>query len=261
MGTTTIHSLRYPEPTDPADVPTDMNELATDVDNALPPVSVSGRWLKGGASGAMSWQPIAAADLSFIGAANGVAGLDSSGKVPVAQLPAGLGGITRIQDSLLGAAAASIDFVSIPATYLHLRLVLAARSDAATTLVNATMRFNSDSTAVYSSIQVLNSAPTTASAQEQASATSLTAATIPAASAPAGSCGTAVIDIPNYAGTSFLKLINGISGYSTGASTGTTTTKNHGGIWGSLTAINRITLLLSSGNYAAGSRATLYGLA
>jgi len=88
MGTTTIHGLRYPEAADPADVPTDMNELATDVDNALPPVSVNGRWLKGGSSGAMSWQPIAVGDLSFAGQPSGVATLDASGKVPAAQLPA-----------------------------------------------------------------------------------------------------------------------------------------------------------------------------
>jgi len=36
MATTPKYALRYPDATDPADVPTDMGELATDVDNALP---------------------------------------------------------------------------------------------------------------------------------------------------------------------------------------------------------------------------------
>ena len=35
MGTTPIYALRYPEPADLADVPTDMHELATDVEAAL----------------------------------------------------------------------------------------------------------------------------------------------------------------------------------------------------------------------------------
>lgn len=35
MGTTPVLALRYPEPTDPADVPTDIHELATDVEAAF----------------------------------------------------------------------------------------------------------------------------------------------------------------------------------------------------------------------------------
>ena len=35
MGTTPTYGLRFPEPADPADVPTDMHELATDVETAL----------------------------------------------------------------------------------------------------------------------------------------------------------------------------------------------------------------------------------
>jgi|SRR5262252_9844307 len=35
MGATPKYALRYPEPADPADVPTDMHELATDVEAAL----------------------------------------------------------------------------------------------------------------------------------------------------------------------------------------------------------------------------------
>jgi hypothetical protein len=35
MPTTPVYALRYPAPADPADVPTDMGELATDVENKL----------------------------------------------------------------------------------------------------------------------------------------------------------------------------------------------------------------------------------
>lgn len=72
MPTTPTYALRYPAATDPADVPTDMGELATDVEAAL-----NGK------------QATAAK-----GTANGYASLDSGGKVPVAQLPASVSGQT-----------------------------------------------------------------------------------------------------------------------------------------------------------------------
>jgi len=58
MGTTPTLLLPYPEPTDPADVPTDMHELADRIE-------------------------------AVRGAATGLASLDASGKVPAAQLPGG----------------------------------------------------------------------------------------------------------------------------------------------------------------------------
>jgi hypothetical protein len=61
MPSTATLLLPYPAPTDPADVPTDMGELAARIETVR-------------------------------GAANGLAGLDATGKVPVAQLPAAAGG-------------------------------------------------------------------------------------------------------------------------------------------------------------------------
>ena len=58
MPTTPTLLLPYPAPTDPADVPTDMGELANQIE-------------------------------AVRGAANGLAALGSDGKVPAAQLPAG----------------------------------------------------------------------------------------------------------------------------------------------------------------------------
>jgi hypothetical protein len=52
----------------------------------LPSPVVNGQWIKG-VGGAAVWQPIAAADLP-VGVANGVAGLDAGGQVPLAQLHA-----------------------------------------------------------------------------------------------------------------------------------------------------------------------------
>jgi hypothetical protein len=70
MGATPKFGLRYPELTDPADVPTDMHELATDTETAFGLFQA----------------------LSARGQPNGYASLDASGLVPAAQLPATGGG-------------------------------------------------------------------------------------------------------------------------------------------------------------------------
>jgi hypothetical protein len=67
MPTTPTYALRYPQATDPADVPSDMQKLASDVDGALgavgiPKPVVNGQWVKG-SGGAAVWSPIAASDV------------------------------------------------------------------------------------------------------------------------------------------------------------------------------------------------------
>src|SRR6266540_4349678 len=49
----------------------------------------------------------------------------------------------------LAAPAATFDFLAIPQTYRHLKLVLALRGDTAATLVDVNMRFNGDAGGNY----------------------------------------------------------------------------------------------------------------
>ena len=67
MPATPTYALRYPASTDPADVPVDMQKLASDVETALSPVLpakpvVNGQWVKG-VGGAAVWASITTADL------------------------------------------------------------------------------------------------------------------------------------------------------------------------------------------------------
>jgi hypothetical protein len=263
MGTTTKHALRYPEPTDPADVPTDMNELATDVDNALPPVSVNGQWLKGGASGAMTWSAIAATDLAFAGQPNGVATLDATGKVPAAQIPAAAGAaLVKIQDILLGTSGASFDFTSIPTTYLHLRAILSGRSDQAALFSGLNVRFNNDTvTGNYSSSLIVNTSASAAAAQEWPGTNAMIAGYIPGASANAGFQGAVTMDIPNYATAGLARTMNAAGGYATGLTTGLIWTRVAFAVWSGSVVVNRVTIFPSGSNFVAGSRCTLYGMA
>jgi hypothetical protein len=97
-STTPVLALPYPAPTDPADVPADMQKLANRIE-------------------------------AIYGQPSGLAGLDASGKVPAGQLPAASpAGLTMIADSgFLAAAQSSIDFTAIPQTYTHLMILATLR--------------------------------------------------------------------------------------------------------------------------------------
>jgi len=117
MGQTPIYAFPFPELTDPADVPTDMGELATAVEGTL--------------SGPFDSR------------------LDA--------LEAGVGSMARLADVLLAADAANIDFQNIPQTYAHLLLAGAVRTTAAVLLDSLFMRINGDAGASYHTHGVLGS--------------------------------------------------------------------------------------------------------
>src|SRR5262245_20662671 len=95
MGATPVLLLPYPEPSDPADVPTDMNELATRIETVR-------------------------------GATNGLASLGADGKAPTAKLPAAVATppgqelayaqITTSKSITSGAEASADPVVAAPAT-------------------------------------------------------------------------------------------------------------------------------------------------
>ena len=125
MGTTPTYGLPYPTETDDADVPLDMQELADTLDGimlgrtlvdakgdllagsgadtvARVPVGTDGRVLSADAASpaGLKWIQLAGAYVPVTdkGAANGVATLDATGKVPTAQLPPG-GGVGTLFDA------------------------------------------------------------------------------------------------------------------------------------------------------------------
>src|SRR5437879_836374 len=87
-----------------------------------------------------------------------------------------------LADTTLGVAAATIDFLSIPATFAHLLLELYGRGDTALTAANVNIRFNGDSAANYH-WQNLDGGGATAQASDAGAAavTSGLAGNIPAA--------------------------------------------------------------------------------
>lgn len=160
-----------------------------------------------------------------------------------------------------GAALASYDTNTrlggnIPSSFKHLRLIVSGRSDAAVTSTSGMVRFNNDATAGnYISDYIASVAGGAPSGNQTTALAGIGLGTFTGASSGAGLAGATTIDIPDYAGTTFNKIV---------------TMQNFersqgrvdlgGGGWASTSAITRIQLALGSGSWAIGTRFTLYGI-
>ena len=177
-----------------------------------------------------------------------------SGYYPASFIP----NAVALYDFRLAVSAASFDVQNISADYRHLRLVLNGRSDRAAQVNDGVgIRFNNDSGANYEYQQALSS-DVTMTASESFAQTSFYAGDVPAASATANVAGASIVEILDYAGTTFHKHI--IAQNARAGSATTITVQQLGGRWASATAINRITVIsTTSNNFIAGTRLTIYG--
>ncbi|MGH2962310.1 MAG: hypothetical protein ACRDL3_08975 [Solirubrobacterales bacterium] len=168
--------------------------------------------------------------------------------------------IRPIAETTLASDAASIDFISIAADWSHLMLATMGRSSqAASTLESVNARFNNDGAANYDQ-QDIRGTGASATATEGLAGTSIAIGQVPAASAPANVFGPTLALIPSYAHATPQKAMVALGGLKWGTTTGTLRFRAAAGFWRSAAAINQITLLLSAGNFAAGTRVTLYGM-
>jgi hypothetical protein len=156
---------------------------------------------------------------------------------------------TPIATATLGADASSYTFSSIPSTYTDLVLVLVSKASAAQ---DPKIRFNGDSTSLYSSTTLGGNGSTASSGRSSGTSGNLSEGVVNSTSDFALNC---IINIPNYANTttykSYLNRINNAN-YGTAAVVG---------LYRSTAAISSVTILLNTGNMIAGSTFTLYGIA
>lgn len=174
----------------------------------------------------------------------------------------GSGAMTQIYDLTLGSDTASFDVTSIAGSYSHLHLRLTCRSTRSGNTEDAlTMRFNNDSGSNYD-YQDSQTYATSYGTPEEGIATSSFAkvGNMPAADSPSGNAGQQVIDINDYAGTTFHKLFTTHSGAALTASSSGMRDWSSAGHWRSTSAITRITLAPANGNFLTGSRLTIYGI-
>lgn len=171
-------------------------------------------------------------------------------------------GAGAILDSTAAGAQASWDSNTIlggvlPTGYAHLEIVLQARGDTAAATANMYLRFNNDSAGNYDWQRDYGTA-SSATAAEGFAAAQIDMGFFPAASATASTAGDCRIWVPNYNGTTFHKNATSSWGSTGGTGTGTLFSGNNSGKWRSTSAITRIQILPSAGNFAAGTRITVY---
>lgn len=158
-----------------------------------------------------------------------------------------------ITKETVGTAVASVTFSSIPQMYTDLVLVCAARTTRAATSDNVIVRFNSDTTAIYSSTNLFGD--TGVGSARSSNDTSCFWSYIPSASQTAGRFGVATMNIMNYANTTTQKTTVSSSG---NYAAQLELTANY---YRSTSAISAITILSgTASNIAVGSTFTLYGI-
>lgn len=167
-----------------------------------------------------------------------------------------------VSDTTLAIATASFDITGLPTTYAHLRVVCQVRGDTAATAVTVRMRMNNDSTAVYDSETSAAVGGSALSGSEALAATSASLGDVPAATASSGVPGQVVVDISNYGGVVFASKPWTCQSHriATKATTGNIVAGFSGGSWNAAVAaaISRLTIFPSSGNFAIGSRCSVY---
>jgi hypothetical protein len=172
---------------------------------------------------------------------------------------AAAGAYELISSTVLGSTTASVTFSSIPNTYKHLQVRMAARIATATGTngVEFDLRLNSDSGANYASHRLYGDGTSVTSTAASAQNQMAVLQGLPSASQTAGIFGAAVIDILDYASTTknkTLRTLNGYNGVSNRISM-------HSGLWVSTAAVNSILVYdINAFSFASGSRFSLYGI-
>lgn len=185
----------------------------------------------------------------------------TSKKVKVANVAAAgtAPALVKLSETILGGTATNFDFNSISGSYRSLRLIVQARGDNASANIYAHLTFNADTGANYD-VQFVNANDTTVNATAVAAGAQNYALYVPGSSAPSGSAGLCEIMIANYAGTTFHKSYSIVRGVSQGTAAANQYHTTGVGRWRNTAAITRVTLTIDTGNFIAGSVATLYGL-
>ena len=163
MGTTPTYAIPYPDPTDPADVPADMQATALATRAVL-----------------SAFKTDTDADLGDM----------------EDQISGALGAFTQLGHTVLPADAATIDFDAIPASYQHLVVMAALRSTAGTGASNAVLRLDHVLTATYSGSYMRAFNPP--SGGTQINALSALLGVMPGATSAAAAMAGTVIFLPNY---------------------------------------------------------------
>lgn len=169
--------------------------------------------------------------------------------------------MTLISDKLLGADG-NVSFTSIPGTYTHLQIVGHGRSAAATNNTRLNVKFNADAGSNYDNLDAgaTGAANTMSETASQAAGPTTTIGFVVGDTSTAGRSSSVVLEIPDYASTTFWKTMY----VRTNAFDGTNQRTDIGSlVWKNTVAITQIDVG-NNGDFSTGwklgSRFSLYGI-
>lgn len=169
----------------------------------------------------------------------------------------GSGAMTLITNIVLGADTPTFDFTGIVGTYNHLHLVVMGRGTDASE-ATPQVQLNADSGAHYYSGYLRNLASSADGAYAAVATVGNLGDGVPGSADAAGNVSIMVVDIPFYALTTFNKVVKSVG--ARWNSTGNAINSDNTVLWAQAAAITEVKLLLSAGNWKAGSAASLYGI-
>lgn len=177
------------------------------------------------------------------------------------QTQGGASEMQLIQSQVLGAAAPSVTFSSIPATFTNLLLKAVGRSTAATENDYWLLRLNGDTSASYYVAFFGQASSAFIGGNQNDPATGMWFQSLTGANATAGVPGTLEAEIPFYSLSTFQKAVRARCGYIDLVAAGTDSREEVcDGLWTSTSPVSAISLSLGSGaNFVVGSAFALYG--
>jgi hypothetical protein len=167
---------------------------------------------------------------------------------------------TPIYSQTLSSATASVTFSNIPTTFTDLRIVANTRSSRNSLWDSLSIRYNLDSSSVYSETYVQGNSSSGATSGRESNSSAVFNGNFPSATSPSGVFGTITVDVMNYSNPNVNKtsLIRGNAALD----------GSNGNVdaivslyRGSAAPITSITLFSqTSSNFVSGSTFTLYGI-
>src|SRR6185312_12441877 len=167
------------------------------------------------------------------------------------------GACVKIAKVVTSGSASTITFSSIPATYTDLKIVFSGRDTATGTGDSSiSIQLNGDTTTANYQAPVVGRADGTTASSVTAGTSSAGAKILwcPGSSGNANAVGGGEILIPNYAGTTFYKILHSV-GFTFYGSTPTLNVGPRGGVWKSTSAISSIVLTAGTTAFVNGTTA------
>jgi hypothetical protein len=159
-----------------------------------------------------------------------------------------------IEEQVLGTAAATVTFSSIPSTYKHLQIRFTARHTSGTTSTTVLARLNGDTGANYAWHRLRGNGSSVSSAGTNGE-TSLEITQAPGSGTASNIFSAGIIDILDFSSTTKNTTVRTLAGYPGTESYATL----NSGLWLNTATVSSVSLISNGTSFAVASRFSLYG--